>query len=210
MTLSKIFLVNLFVVCFAISLGTADELKVTKDNWVLDNLNGTSFEVNGAKLTTSGTGQYQKFNALYQGIVASEKNKRYYWEFTCIKGCHSVGVAKKDNYFLDGHSIKGAFFHYNLHDNGELLVSRFGDGLEDGDRVGYILDLGEQDLKIYITQNDRSLGLAYIQKAPYSSAIYPAVVLSGPGSVEIKEKNDMNVENLLVRSDYQERSKLIL
>lgn len=205
--MTKFLLVNLFLVCLSISLGAAEELQVMKDNWVLDNVNGSSVEVNGAKLATSGTGKYQKFNALYQGIVANEKNKKYYWEFLCIKSCHSVGVAKKNNYFLDGHSIKGAFFHYNLHDNGELLVSSFGDGIEDGDRVGYILDLGEQELKIYIVQNDRPLGLAYIQKAPYASEIYPAVVLAGPGSVEIKEKSPANVENLLVKSDYAVKGK---
>ena len=85
-------------------------------------------------------------------------------------------------------------------------MSDFSDSLEDGDRVAFILDAGEQELKIYIVQNDRPLGLAYIQKAPYVSEIYPAVVFAGSGIVEIQEKNT-NTDNLLVRTDYVEKGK---
>ena len=203
-------LVKLFLVCLAVGLSAANDLKATQDNWVLDKLNDSSVEISGSKLSV----KYPEngyltphFNALYQGLVANEKNKKYVWEFTCVKNCYSVGVAKKGNYFLDGHSIKGAFVHYNLHNNGELLVSGFTDGIEDGDRITYILDAGEQELKIYIVQNDRPLGLAYIQKAPYSNEIHPAVVFAGPGTVEIKEKKDVNTDNLLTRMDYVERGK---
>ena len=104
-------LVNLFLVCLAIGLGAANELKETQDNWVLDKLNDSSVYISGSKLAVNYPVRSKypapHFNALYQGIVANEKHKRYYWEFTCVKNCYSVGVAKKDKYFLDGHSIKG-------------------------------------------------------------------------------------------------------
>ena len=83
----------------------------------------------------------------------------------------------------------------------------FGDGIEDGDRIGFILDAGEQELKIYIVQNDWPLGLAFIQKAPYSRELYPGVRLHGSQViVEINEKN-VSTDHLLVRGDYPEKGE---
>ena len=214
MTFCRILLINLFLVCLALSPNVAKKFewkktkRLTRDNWVLDDLEDASFKINGSKLTVSGP--LVAFNALYKGIVAGEKSKRYYWEFHCIKACRSVGVAKENNYFWNSVLIRGAFFHYgDLKDNLKLLRLNFGDRrpISNGDRIAYILDLSEQELKIYIVYNDRPLGLAFIQKAPYSSSIHPAVVLSNHGSVEIKEKNDMNVDNLLVRASSKEKGK---
>ena len=113
MLVSKMLLVNAFFVCLAIGLGAANELKVTQDNWLLDKTNDSSVQISGSRLTANftpiDTDPRPYFNALYLGIVANETNKRYYWEFTCVKNCYSVGVAKKDHY-LDGRSIKGGKF----------------------------------------------------------------------------------------------------
>ena len=103
-------LVNLFLLCLAIGLGAGNELKVTQDNWVFDKLNDSSVDISGSKFAVNYTTidynqKLPHFHTLYQGIVANEKNKKYYWEFTCVKNCFSVGLAKKDH--LDGRSIEG-------------------------------------------------------------------------------------------------------
>ena len=95
-----------------------------------------------------------------------------------------------------------------LHNNSEYHGFDFGDKIEDGDRVGFILDAGEQELKIYIVQNDRPLGLAYTQKAPYASELYPvATFYQSPAVVEINEKKNVNIDHLLVRTDYLEKGE---
>ena len=87
-------------------------------------------------------------------------------------------------------------------------VPYFGDRIAYGDRIGFILDAGEQELKIYLVQNDRPLGLAFIQKAPYSSELYPAVSFGEtPGIVEINEKKNVSTDHLLVRGDYPEKGE---
>src|SRR4051812_41153601 len=130
MTFSKIFLANLLV-CLAI--GAAEGLnarhKITQDNWVLDKLKESSFEIDGSKLTVDFPyGTY--FNALYQGIVLNEKKRKYYWEFNCIENCFRAGVAKKDRYFPNNCMIEGAFYDSNLHNNGKTLVTEFGEEIE--------------------------------------------------------------------------------
>ena len=87
-------LVNLFLVCLAISLGAAKEM--VQDNWLFREEEDSSIEISGSKLkVNNGT---VGFDALYLGIVANETNKRFYWEFTCVQSCIAVGVAKKDFY----------------------------------------------------------------------------------------------------------------
>ena len=84
-----------------------------------------------------------------------------------------------------------------------------GDRIKDGDRIGFILDAGEQELKIYLVQNDWPLGLAFVQKAPYSSELYPVVRLAGDDQVivEINEKKNVSTDHLLVRGDYPEKGE---
>ena len=52
----------------------------------------------------------------------------------------------------------GTFFNGNLSDGSCLLVGEFGDHISDENKVGLILNVTENDLKIYIVQNDRPLG----------------------------------------------------
>ena len=86
-------------------------------------------------------------------------------------------------------------------------MEEFGEGIEDGDRIGFILNTGEQELKVYIVHNDRPLGLALVKKAPYASELYPAVLIESPGIVEINEKKNVSTDHLLVRTDYPEKGK---
>ena len=96
----------------------------------------------------------------------------------------------------------------DLFDHSSVFVSDFGDYIEDGDRIGFILDAGEKELKVYIVQNDRPLGLAYIKKAPYAYKLYPAVLFHGSSAiVEINEKKNVSTDHLLVRGDYPEKGE---
>ena len=87
-----------------------------------------------------------------------------------------------------------------------MLVGEFGDFIKQGDKIGLILDLGENELKIYLIQNDRPLGLAFVHSAPYADKLHPTICFSSEGSVEIKEKEATNLDNLLIRTDYLEKS----
>lgn len=79
-----------------------------------------------------------------------------------------------------------------------LIKKSIFDGIEDGDRIGFILETGEQLLKTYIVHNDRPLGLTFISMAPHDLELYPAVVLADAGTVEINEKKNINTDKLLV------------
>ena len=96
-------LVNLFLFCLAIGLGAAIE-RVVQDNWLLDT--DHNIEISGSRLTVFKLDRLL-FNALYLGIVANETNKRFYWEFHCVQGCSSVGVAKRENNNDSEHMING-------------------------------------------------------------------------------------------------------
>ena len=101
-----------------------------------------------------------------------------------------------------------AFFAGQLLIEPMVHVPDFGDRISDGDRIGFILDAGEQELKIYIVQNDWPLGLAFIQKAPYSRELYPGVLLGdSPAIVEINEKKNVSTDHLLIRTDYPEKGE---
>ena len=77
-------------------------------DWLLNQECQSGFQVDGSKVTFAkpdNIHQCNYYNALYLGLCASEKNKRYYWEFTCT-GRASIGVATKDA-FADGYKIRG-------------------------------------------------------------------------------------------------------
>lgn len=96
-----------------------------------------------------------------------------------------------------------------MSDGSCLLVGEFGDSIKNGDKIGLILDLEETELKIYIVQNDRPLGLAFVHSAPYANELHPVVSFSSPGSVEINEKEAKELDKLLIRTDYPKKSKFI-
>jgi len=175
-------------------------------DWLLNEENRADFETSGSKVTFKHQpDQSNYYNAMYLGLTANEKNKKYYWEFTCSGRC-SVGVAKKEA-FADGYKISGAFFNGNLTDGSCLLTGEFGDRISDGEKIVFILDLTEKELKIYIIQNGRPLGLAFVHSAPYSGHLHPTISFCSPGSVEVKEIQDKTgVESLLNRSDYIHRT----
>ena len=104
----KMLLVNLFFVCLAIGLGAAYEQDVVRwqGNWVL-NKKPISYEISGSRLTASFKPDAYLLETLYLDIVANETNKRFYWEFNCVKNCDSVGVAQNYNYHSNGRQIKG-------------------------------------------------------------------------------------------------------
>ena len=144
------------------------------------------------------------FNAMYTGLSVVE-NQKQYWEFECSNTC-TVGVAKRDA-FADGYGIKGAFFNGNLMDGSSLLVHEFGVSTGAKDKIGLILDAAEKELKIYLIQNGRPLGLAYQQEAPYAKAIHPVVMFPAPGTVEIKQHPVTGIENLLTRQDFPNKGE---
>lgn len=77
------------------------------ENWLLNEDKRSEFETSGSKVTF----KYQPnnsnyYNAMYLGLVANEKNKRYYWEFDVSAGRCSVGLAQKKA-FADGFKLSG-------------------------------------------------------------------------------------------------------
>ena len=77
-------------------------------NWLLNQENRSDFEVNELKVTFKHQpNQSNNYNAMFLGLCANKKNKRYYWEFDCSNKC-SIGVAKKDS-FADGYKITGNY-----------------------------------------------------------------------------------------------------
>lgn len=141
---------------------------------------------------------------MYLGLNVNE-NQKHYWEFECSNTC-TVGVAKREA-FADGYAIKGAFFNGNLMDGSSLLVHEFGQSTSAKDKIGLILDATPQDLKIYLVQNGRPLGLAYQQEAPYARAIHPVVMFPAPGTVEIRQHPTIGIESLLARQDFANKGK---
>lgn len=85
----------------------------------------------------------------------------------------------------------------------------FGDQIRHGNRVGFILDLSDKELKIYIVQKDRPLGLAFVHSAPYPDELYPIFSFTGSGSADVKEKEISNLDSFLKRTDYPKISKPI-
>lgn len=110
-----ILLVQLFLCVIAIDIGFDSkkfrEKKSSKmADWLLNQEKKSDFETNGNKVTFKyEPNQFTYFNAMYLGICASERGKKYYWEFTCTEGRPSIGVTKKDA-FADGYKISGLFF----------------------------------------------------------------------------------------------------
>lgn len=90
-----------------------------------------------------------------------------------------------------------------------MLVGEFGDFFSEGNRVGFILDLAPNELKIWIVQNDRPLGLAFVHSAPYASQLHPTVCFSESGTVEIKDRSAeaVDLDALLSRTDYPNKSE---
>jgi len=207
-----ILLVQLFLCVIAIDISFDSkkfrEKKSSKmADWLLNQEKKSDFETNGNKVTFKyEPNQFNYFNAMYLGICANERGKKYYWEFSCTEGRPSIGVTKKDA-FADGYKISGCFFNGNLSDGSCLLVGEFGDSIKNGDKIGLILDLEETELKIYIVQNDRPLGLAFVHSAPYANELHPVVSFSSPGSVEINEKEAKELDKLLIRTDYPKKKK---
>ena len=89
-----------------------------------------------------------------------------------------------------------------------MLVRQFGDPVRGSQKTEFILDLGEKELKVYIVQEDRPLGLAFVHKAPYADEIYPVIAFTSSGSCEIKEQDTKNLKDLLVKQDYKNKSRL--
>lgn len=78
--------------------------------------------------------------------------------------------------------------------------------VQNGHKIGFIIDLTGNELKIYIVQNGRSLGLAFVHPEPFSNELHPCVSFTQPGTVEITEKEPTNLDNLLIRADYPNKS----
>lgn len=198
---SSVLFAGLFLACLAMNIG----LSTQEEQWVLNKDHQSDFEVSGSKVTFKHQPVgYNYFNAMYLGLNANDKPKAY-WEFDCSKKC-TVGLAKRES-FADGFGIKGAFFNGNLMDGSSLLLHEFGTNPDGQNKVGFILEKDEKQLKVYIVQNGRPLGLAYTQDAPFAKAIHPVVMFPRPGTVEIKENPVTGVETLLTRQDFQNKGK---
>lgn len=179
---SKVWLAGLFVAFLALCHFVKEE------QWVLNQEHQSDFEVSGSKVTFKHepVDYFTYFNAMYLGLNAND-NPKAYWEFECSNGC-TVGLAKREA-FADGFGIKGAFRGHNKN------------------KIGLILDADEKELKIYIVENGRPLGLAYTQDAPFAKAIHPVVRFTGPGTAEIKEKPVTDIETLLTAQDFPDKGK---
>lgn len=86
-----------------------------------------------------------------------------------------------------------------MSDGSCLLVGCFGKPIKNQARIGIIVDLTDQQLRIYIVQDGLPLGLAYRVTAPYSQPLYPVVHFCGSGRVRIVPKSIDNLDQLLER-----------
>jgi len=153
-------------------------------SWIVEQSDNTSaVNVNGDTITCTSDGYYgSPINVMYND--PAEKNGQYFWqvEFQELDsqsgGSASVGLTTEQG-FRVGWRLKAMQYLGNLSDGGALLVQAFGAPIKTNDKVGLLLQLTDEDSKVYIFHNDRPLGLAFNVQSPYPKPLYPSKILSG-------------------------------
>ncbi|RWS00312.1 hypothetical protein B4U79_16763 [Dinothrombium tinctorium] len=135
--------------------------------------------------------QCVKLNAMFKPENGGFEEGKHFFEFHCdLKKGAFVGVTT-EQCFGPCYGIKALLYGGNLSDGSCLLVSSFGEPLKGKDKVGILLDLTEQELKMYVFHNDHPLGLAFHIAKPYPKPLFPVASISGPGTVAITFSSDV-------------------
>jgi len=150
-------------------------------SWIVEQSENTSaVNVNGNTITCKSNGSYgSPINVLYQD--PANQNGQYFWQIEVLEsdskgsGNLSVGLTTEQG-FQAGWGLKAMKYLGNLSDGSALLVQAFGDQIKNKDKIGLLLQLTDEDLKIYIFHNDRPLGLAFHVQSPYPKPLYPGKV----------------------------------
>ena len=148
-------------------------------SWVVEQSDNTSaVNVNGDTITCTSTNGYgSPINVLYKD--AADKDGQYFWEFDVKEADEQGGVSvglTTDQGFQGGWALKAMKYLGNLSDGGCLLVQSFGDSINQGDKVGVLLQLTDAEMKMYLFHNNRPLGLAFHFQSPYPKPLYPGKV----------------------------------
>ncbi|RWS00708.1 hypothetical protein B4U79_16832 [Dinothrombium tinctorium] len=156
-------------------------------SWVCQR--GKEIRAKDNKVTVTDGGYFnvdRKLNAYFKPETGGFETGKHYFEFhfDLQREGAFVGATKKVC-FGSGYSLKGLMYGGNLADGSCLLVCSFGERITGKDKVGILLDLTEDELKMYVFHNDHPLGLAFHITKPYPKPLFPVVSIGGPGSVSI-------------------------
>jgi hypothetical protein len=113
----------------------------------------------------------------------ADKNGQYFWQFEYQEldsessGIVSIGITTQRG-FRAGSGLTAMKYSGDLSDGSARLKEAFGDRIKHNDKVGLLLQLSDEDLKIYIFHNEQPLGLAFHVQSPYPKPLYPGKLVS--------------------------------
>ncbi|CAF1274658.1 unnamed protein product [Rotaria magnacalcarata] len=163
-------------------------------SWIVEQTENTSaVNVNGDTITCTNDGYYgSPINVMYKD--PANQNGQYFWqaEFRELQesGGASIGLTTEHD-FKGGWGLRAMKYLGNLSDGSGLLVSAFGEQISQNDKVGILLQLTSEDLKIYIFHNEKPLGLAFHVQAPYPKPLFPVVSFNANGKVKIYRSQEI-------------------
>ncbi|RWS04465.1 hypothetical protein B4U79_16411 [Dinothrombium tinctorium] len=161
------------------------------------------FEVKCNEVSTanlSGNWNCTKADASYNGPILSFKEvaRFNHCVFKPTNGVMSDGlffwemqfhISDPGTYvgFVSDNSSRGPFYG----GSGMLYVNpfdriTFGESIRGNDKVGLLLDLKQDSLKMFVFHNDYPLGLAFNYSGVYPKPLFPALSMYGKGNVTIK------------------------
>ncbi|CAF1440667.1 unnamed protein product [Rotaria sordida] len=157
-------------------------------SWVVEQSENTpAVHVNGDTITCTHNGFFgSPINVMYKDPAS--QNGEYFWqvEFPEVQEAGGVSVGlTTENSFKSGWGLTAMKYLGNLSDGSALLVSAFGNQIKQNDKIGILLQLTNEDLKMYIFHNERPLGLAFHISSPYPKPLYPVVSFNSNGKVKI-------------------------
>jgi hypothetical protein len=168
--------------CFCDCVITLDRSHIFM-SWIVEQSDNTSaVHINGNTITSAKEDFYgSPINVLYKD--PADRNGQYFWQIEVLEsdskgsGNVSVGLTTEKG-FRAGWGLRAMNYLGNLSDGSAGLVLAFGDHIKANDKVGLLLQLNDEDLKMYIFHNDRPLGLAFHVQSPYPKPLYPGKTLS--------------------------------
>ncbi|CAF1460425.1 unnamed protein product [Didymodactylos carnosus] len=152
----------------------------------------TSISSNGNTATVTGYNPGSPVNAMFKDDDGGAVNGQHYWEYKIETHDGAVGVTS-ENKFGSGYGITGLEYNSvgNLSDGSQLLVGSFGPKIKQGDKIGLLLDLSNNELKLYLIHNDEPLGMAFHITGSYPTPLHPYVSFSGNGKITIEKANKL-------------------
>ncbi|CAF1553582.1 unnamed protein product, partial [Didymodactylos carnosus] len=136
--------------------------------------------VNGSQ---SGT----PVKALFKDNDGEAVDEQHYWEFKFDKVDSAFIGVTTESKFVPGYGLTGLTYGGpgNLSDGSSGLAFGFDPKIKDGDKVGLLLDLNNNDLKLHMFHNDQPVGTAFYLQGSYPTPLYPIVHFDGDGEMTI-------------------------